>query len=157
MNTIDEINKEFPIGKTLKYILLLGLGLVLIGIPMGWFGQAAEVAKDEFGPKAALEKYEWFIDQAKNIEKMSQDVVLFEERASQVETKFSSYGKKTEWTLDVRMLYNEEIKQAQNDVLAVKSQRNGLVREYNAASSKFNWSAFQTEPDKPKEEFFELK
>jgi len=37
--------------------------------------------------------------------------------------------------------------------IAVASQRNNLVKEYNAASKKFNWAPFQTKSDKPPESY----
>lgn len=150
---------EGPWPITLKVVgFLTGLIVLLFGIGyvLGWFGSAAKVAKDEFGPQAALTKYEWFIDRQNAIEKMDQDVVLFENRRADVERKYRGYGDDmSKWPLDVRVSYNRESGQARDDLVAVVSQRNNLVKEYNAESEKFNWAPFKTKPDKPRERMSE--
>ncbi len=145
----------------------IGLWMVIVacivvisatGYIFDWFGEAGQVAQKEFGAKAALEKYEWFIDQANRIDKMDKDVVLFEGRKKGVDTQYESYGSdKASWSPDVRFQYNRSKQQANDDLLAIVSQRNSLVAEYNAASEKFNWKPFQTRPDKPKERYFEYR
>jgi len=53
------------------------------------------------------------------------------------------------------MQYNREVQMARDDLASIASQRNGLVKEYNAASEKFNWAPFETNPDKPEESYHE--
>ncbi|NTW13903.1 MAG: hypothetical protein HGA31_02635 [Candidatus Moranbacteria bacterium] len=130
----------------------------ITGYFLSWFGEAGQVAQKEFGAKAALQKYEWFVDQANRIEKMDRDITLFDGRVKGVESQYESYGSdRASWSPDVRIQYNQAKQQAKDDLVAIASQRNGLVAEYNAASEKFNWKAFQTRPDKPKERFFEYR
>jgi hypothetical protein len=137
-------------------LLVISIVTSVIGYALGWFGEAAEVAQEEFGPRAALEKYEWFINQANGIEKMDQDIALFESRVKSVEEQYAGYGSSmSEWPPHIQAQYNRERQQAREDLLAVASQRNNLVRDYNAQSEKFNWKPFQTKPDKPKERFHE--
>lgn len=132
-------------------LVLSGAGYIF-----GWFGETAQVAQEEFGPRAALQKYEWFIDQANRIEKMDRDISLYDARVKSVDEQYAGYGQdKTRWPLDIRTQYNSARQQARDDLVAVASQRNNLVREYNAASEKFNWKVFQTDPRKPKERFEE--
>lgn len=141
--------------------IFLGLLVVIViasgvGYALGWFGEAAQVAQEQYGPRASLQKYEWFVDQASRIEKMDKDVQLYEDRVARVDAQYVGYGQdKTKWPPDVRVQYNHARQQASDDLVAVVSQRNNLVREYNAASEKFNWSPFQTRPDKPHERYFE--
>jgi len=139
-------------------VFMLGLTAVIIlsaaGFFLGWFGEAVKVAKDEFGPEKALAKYEWFIDQANGIEKMDQDVILYEERVKNVASKYQGYGDNmANWAPHIQVQFNKEKQQADEDLLAIASQRNNLVKEYNAQSGKFNWAPFQTKPDKPVERF----
>lgn len=138
-------------------IVIIALAAIgLTGHIFGWFGEAAKTAQDEFGPKAALAKYSWFVDQANAIEKMDKDIPLFEGRAAAVKTQYQGYGPDmTKWPPHIQAQYNQAAQQARDDLVAVASQRNNLVRDYNAASDKFNWSLFQTRPDKPKERFHE--
>lgn len=137
------------------FLLVMAIAIVvgIAGYTLGWFGEGMQVAQEEFGPRAMLKKYEWFIDQANRIEKMDRDITLFKDRVVTTDKQYESYGDKQKWSLDVRVQYNRAIETTQTDLLAVASQRNGLVQEYNAASEKFNWSPFQTRPDKPKERF----
>jgi hypothetical protein len=140
-------------------LMLVGAVISLIGWGLGWFSEAGKVAKEEFGPQAALEKYQWFISQANAIDKMNTDIGNFEKRVTAVEKQYvGSYGTdKTKWTPDVRVLYNRENQLARDDLLAVVTQRNNLVKEYNAQSQKFNWAPFRTRSDMPSEQLQEYK
>lgn len=142
--------------KIIAWIIGIFFVTLILGMIFGWFGEAAEVAQDEFGPKAMLKKYEWFIDQASSIEKMDQDIQMFENRMSNVDSSYVAYGAdKSKWAPHVQVTYNRERQQARDDLTAVASQRNNLVREYNAQSEKFNWRSFETRLDKPREKFQE--
>lgn len=139
-------------GTYVKAVVIACLVLLVLGTAayaMGWIGDTGQVVKDEFGPKAALAKYEWFIDQSAAIAKMDQDIKNFETRRTDVDKKYAIYGAPTSWSEATKIQYNAEAKTASEDLLAVVSQRNNLVKEYNAASEKFNWTPFQTYPDKP--------
>jgi len=143
------------VGSLMVGIMVLFL---LVGYSLGWFGEAAKVAKEEFGPTAALQKYEWFIEQANRIEKMDKDVSMFELRLAKIEDQYEAYGSdKSKWPPDIRVQYNREYQQGREDLLAVASQRNNLVRDYNAASEKFNWKPFETKAGKPKERFHDYE
>ncbi|MDP1690147.1 MAG: hypothetical protein Q8L52_03030 [bacterium] len=152
----DNVGERAEKGPWSLWVMLV-IAFVVIsatGYALGWFGEAAQVARDEFGPKAALEKYSWFIDQANRIEKMDQDLKIFEGRAQKVQEQYQGYGKDmAKWPPHIQVQYNQAAQQVRDDLAALASQRNNLVREYNAASEKFNWSPFQTRPDKPKERF----
>lgn len=142
--------------KPILYFAGIFLFIALLAYGFGWLGEAGEVARDEFGPKAMLEKYEWFINQASAIEKMDQDIELFEKRVTGVDANYESYGEdKSKWAPHIQTTYNRERQQARDDLTAVVSQRNNLVRDYNAQSEKFNWAAFETELNKPRESFQE--
>jgi len=136
-------------------LLIAALGAVAYGL--GWIGSAAVVVKEEFGPEAALRKYEWFIDQSSAIKKADADIVLFEQRRANVETQFvATYGAdKTKWILSVQAQYNQQAGAARDDLLAVVSNRNGIVRDYNAQSEKFNWAPFMTRTDLPPQSYVE--
>jgi hypothetical protein len=149
------MNHDETVGmyKVIVICLLLVLGLGATGVVCSFCGEGATVAQTEFGPKAALQKYEWFKEQSSAISKMDQDIDLFKQRVTDVEKTFVAYGDKAKWPLDVRYQYNQSVQQGREDLLAVISQRNNLVKEYNAASSKFNWSLFQAREDAPAKEF----
>ena len=148
-----------PMAIFLKvFLVILAVSLIVgvTGYIIGWFGEAGKVVQEEFGAKAALGKYEWFINQANGIEKMDQDIKLFQGRIKGVDSQYLAYGKDmAKWPPHIQVQYNKERQQAREDLLAVASQRNNLVKEYNSASEKFNWKLFQTDPRKPKERFHE--
>ncbi len=129
-----------------------------IGYGLGWFGEAADVAREQFGPRASLQKYEWFKDQSSRIDKMDQDIALFEQRRAGVKTQFvSAYGEdRAKWPPTAQMQYASDRKQATDDLLAILSQRNNLVREYNAQSEKFNWKTYNTS-DRPRSRYDEYR
>jgi len=132
-------------------LMLLSVVLGAIGYGLGWFGEAADVAREEYGPRAALQKYEWFVDQSAAIQKMDQDIAIYRQRLDDVKAQYADgYGANmASWPPDVRMQYNHQASQARDDLTAVISQRNNLVREYNAASAKFNWKPFKSKTDLP--------
>lgn len=142
------------LGPFLLIILVLSVAVYIFG----WFGEAAQVAKEEFGPSAALEKYEWFIDQANFIEKMNKDIEIFQNRITKVNKEFSAYGEnKSKWPPHIQIQYNDRISNVRDDLAAIMSQRNNLVKDYNAESNKFNWKPFKTKPDLPKEHYEEYQ
>ncbi|TSC81674.1 MAG: hypothetical protein G01um101420_920 [Parcubacteria group bacterium Gr01-1014_20] len=139
--------------------VVVGLIVVLTvaGFALGLFGETAQVAQEQFGPRASLAKYEWFIERATMIEKADADVAMFEGRVRGVDEQYAAYGPdKAKWAPHIQAEYNSARQQARDDLVSVKSQRNNLAREYNAASEKFNWAPFQTNVDKPREKFQEL-
>ncbi|MBI5732519.1 hypothetical protein HY967_00980 [Candidatus Jorgensenbacteria bacterium] len=143
--------------KAVLVIIGIVVGITILGWVLGWFGNAADVAKKEYYPEAMLKKYEWFIDQSKAIQKMDQDIVNFRKRAEAVDQKYAAYGAQKTWAPDVRVQYNHEKTNATDDLIAMTSQRNGLVREYNAQSEKFTWAPFKTRDDLPPQTFSEYR
>lgn len=150
-------NEWWSLFKFGAAVLILVFLLSAVAYGLGWIGSAADVTKQEFGPQAALEKYEWFIDQANAIRKADTDVKLFEQRRSDVEKQYANtYGEdRSKWAPSTRALYSRAAETTRDDLVAVVSNRNNLVKEYNAQSEKFNWAPFQTRPDVPPRSFFE--
>lgn len=46
----------------------------------GWFGEAAKVAQEQFGPEALLSKYEWFKDASAGLDKKQADLGVYQAR-----------------------------------------------------------------------------
>lgn len=140
-------------------LLILFIGFPTLGWVLGWFGEAREVAREQFGSRAMLVKYEWFIDQENRIQKMDQDMVIFEQRVKSIDQRYDGmHGQnKANWPPIAQVQYNRERQTAYDDLVAITSQRNNLAREYNAQSEKFNWEPFKSRPDLPTEKFSEYK
>lgn len=157
-----QFNQEYKegtwaIGKIITWIVGLSIVLGSVGYVLGWFSDTAQVAKDEFGPKAAMQKYEWFIDQANRIQKMDQDIINLRSKKESVSTQFETdYGKKKDWDVITKATYQKEINLATEQLNTTIAQRNGLAADYNAASEKFNWRGFKTDARKPVETFTPL-
>ncbi|MFA5853516.1 MAG: hypothetical protein WC866_00360 [Patescibacteria group bacterium] len=151
----------WTLGKIITRVVLPITALcVVIGslaYGLGWVGEAADVAREQHGPRASLKKYEWFVDQATYIDKMDADVKLYRQRVADTTTQYElTHGKdRATWPPTAQMQYGEDYKQAKDDLLAIISQRNNLVREYNAQSEKFNWSGYDTTSG-PKPRYDEL-
>jgi len=135
-------------------VVIIVVGVV--GYGLGWFGEAADVAKKEFGPQAALDKYEWFKEQWQMIQKSDRDVEIFRQRLAAVDTQYAAYGEPAQFSPDIRMMYNKAKQQANDDLVAIISTRNALVRDYMAASSKFNWEPFKGHVDQPPQMISEI-
>ena len=113
----------------------LGSLLVLWGIAsvFGWFAEGAAVAREEFGPREALRKYEWFKDAAAQLDKKQADISIYE---AQVAGYATDYGEDRKlWPRDVRT----EAGQRQAELLGVRASYNTLAAEYNAQMAKFNY------------------
>ena len=138
----------------LAAIIFCVLALCVV-VPIGC--NAMKTVSKEFMPSEALRKYEWFIDQDASIAKMDAEIDLYDEKVKDIEDQYKGYGDDmSEWPVDVRVSYNFSVQSARTDKLSVTSMRNELVREYNAASSKFNWSLFESRADMPRRMIDEL-
>jgi len=136
-----------PMSIAVKVILAVFAFSVLIGglgYVAGWFGEAAKVVQDEFGPKAMLEKYEWFKDAAANLEKKQADVAVYEGRIKAMDETYKELPRQ-KWPREDREQYNVWV----SEVAGVKASYNQLAADYNAQMAKFNW-AFANVGELPK-------
>ncbi len=125
----------------MKYALLAIaaiVGLTIFSHTMGWFNQAANVAQEEFGPRAALEKYEWFKNQAAAIKTAE----LSRDQFKNSLTKLENDQLNTKDIVSMQLMEGR-IVQARNDLAAFEANLKNLKEEYNAASAKFNWQMFK--------------
>ncbi len=126
-----------PLSLTLKILagfLVLGLLIGGMGYLFGWFGEAAQVARDEFGPKAALAKYEWFKDAAASLDKKLADIKVYEGRLKAMNETYKGLPRQN-WPREDREQYNVW----SSEVAGVKAGYNTLAAEYNSQMAKFNW------------------
>jgi hypothetical protein len=116
-----------------------------VGYGLGWFGSAAEVAKEEFGPKAALAKYEWFKDASAQLDKKQADIKVYAARLGEISGGYPPGTTRASWAREDREQYNTW----SSEVAGVKASYNALAAEYNAQMAKFNWR-FANAGDLPK-------
>lgn len=121
-----------------KWMLALIVALTVLGIigrAVGWFGQAAQVASEEFSPRALLTKYEWFKDAAAQLDKLNSDIRVYDARRDGLLAAYKDVPR-GKWPRDER----EEMNLMVSEVAGVKAAYNGLAAQYNAQMAKFNYA-----------------
>ena len=133
----DDAAKRGPSAiffKVFGALLIFGLIISITGYTLGWFGEAAAVAREEFGPRGALGKYEWFKDAAAGLEKKQADIAVYEGRMTAMNETYKSL-ERHKWPREDREQFNVW----SSEVAGVKASYNSLAAEYNAQMVKFNW------------------
>lgn len=133
----EKAAEQGPLALAVKMVIgifLLGIVISVIGYPLGWFSSAAKVAKQEFGPEAAMQKYGWFKDAAAQLDKKRADIQVYEGRIKAMDETYKSTPR-TKWAREDREQYNIW----SSEVAGVKAGYNSLAAEYNANMAKFNW------------------
>lgn len=126
-----------PMRITVRVIIALFIVLVPLSAVfylLGWFGQAGQVAREEFGPRATLEKYEWFKNGAAQLDKKQADIGVYEGRMTAMNDTYKALTR-DKWPREDREQYNVW----SSEVAGVKASYNSLAAEYNAQMAKFNW------------------
>lgn len=114
--------------------LLFFVALPATCLVTSWFGEAAQVAREEFGPRELLKKYEWFKDCAAQLDAKQADIKVFFARIKALEECYEDERRK-DWAREDRQQHAVW----QSEVAGVKASYNGLAAEYNAQMAKFNW------------------
>lgn len=119
------------VGFTIFGVVIL---FSVIGWAVGWFSDAASVTKEEFGPRAALEKYEWFKDAAAKLDAKYANIMTHDALLIDLKLQYVDVARR-EWPRDDRERYS----QLSSEVSGMKMSFNHLAAEYNSAMAKFNW------------------
>lgn len=135
------------IGYTILALVALFV-LVLAGNALGLFGDSVQVAREEFGPRPALQKYEWFKDAANQIKAKQQDIQNYTSVLKTMDEDWKGVEKK-DWPREI----NQEYSQRKSELAGLITAYNSLIAEYTAASEKFNWSPFEDKVDSPPKNF----
>jgi len=120
--------------KLLGTIAAMAVVLMLVGIPLGWFSQATQVAMEQFGPRELLRKYEWFKDVAASLDAKRASLGVMTTRSRTMEEIYAGVPRK-EWPRDDR----EQFNLWESEVAGITLSYNNLAAEYNSQMSKFNW------------------
>lgn len=133
----ERASERGPGAIAIKIILLMfGLVILISSIVygLGLFSETAQVAQNEFGPRAALHKYAWFKDAAAKLEKKQADILVYEGRITAMNETYAHLARE-KWPREDREQYNIW----SSEVAGVKASYNALAADYNAQMSKFNW------------------
>ena len=96
--------------------------------------ESVNVAKEEFGPRELLRKYEWFKDASAEIDKKLADIKVYESRLQSMRDDYEDVKRK-----DWDWIDKDQFNLWTQEVAGVKASYNSLVAEYNAQMVKFNW------------------
>ncbi len=136
-NNMDPANSKGPIGFGMKWIFIVFALACFGGVlsySVGWFGEAGQVVREEFGPRALLKKYEWFKDASAQLDAKVANIDAAQARIKSLDDTYAGTPR-TQWARADLEQYNLW----QNEVSGLKANFNGLAAEYNAAMSKENY------------------
>lgn len=114
-------------------LIIVGIMFSGIGMVTGWFGEAATVARQEFGPKAMLTKYEWFKDTAAGLDRKQANITVYSTRLAVFDGMSRKDMDRTDKTQQAQWLA---------EVAGVKASYNMLASDWNSQISKFHWKPF---------------
>ena len=123
--------------KTFGIVCLVILALTVLGIVgngLQWFGGAQQVAHEEFGARAMLDKYTMFKDQSAALDAKLASIKVYEGRMKGMDETYKGTSR-LKWPREDREQYNVW----SSEVAGVKASYNTLASEYNANMAKFNW------------------
>lgn len=136
-NNYDPTNSKGPFTYFVRIILLVATLSAVVGVvgyTMGWFGEAAQVTQEQFGPRALLKKYEWFKDAAAQLDAKRANIEAMQVRVKTLEDQYAGQ-KRSSWSRTDAEQYNQWL----SEVAGLKANYNDLAAEYNAAMAKFNY------------------
>lgn len=136
--SVEDAVEKGPLQGGTKIILIVAVLIALmggIGMVFGWFGESAQVAKEQFGARAMLQKYEWFKDCSAQLDAKVSSIDVYQQRITDMMADYEGIPRK-DWPRTDR----EQLSQWRAEVAGVKASYNLLSAEYNAQMSKFNWS-----------------
>lgn len=114
-------------------LLILG-GFWLFGTTCSVANETANVAQQQFGPRAAVVKYEWFKDAAAALDKQRANLLVYEKRFTDFDAQYKGIAR-SQWPRDEREAYN----QMKAEYAGVSAAYNDLAAQYNSNMSKVNW------------------
>lgn len=129
------------IGFTVIVIVtVLSLGIWATGSFFGYFGEAVQVAREEFGPRAMLKKYEWFKNTSAALDQKLANIKVYSVNRAEMKKDYEGVPRPGWDRTD-----KEQFNLWGQEVAGVKASYNGLAAEWNAQMSKFNWEPFLSE------------
>ena len=84
------MGKAGYIFSAIAIITILSIG----GFVCGWFGEAAQVAQEEFGPRELLKKYEWFKDVAASLDAKKANIEVYAGRITALQEDYVDVPRK---------------------------------------------------------------
>ena len=150
-NSLESAAEKGPVSLGLKLILIIAILAAAIGgvgFVFGWFSEGARVVQEQFGPKAVLEKYEWFKNAAAQLDAFTATIEANKARITAIEGTYVDENNKaiprSKWARSDIEAYNQVL----TEIAGIKGAYNNLAGEYNAAMAKVNFR-FANQGDLP--------
>src|SRR5690348_10560135 len=121
--------------------ILVFSSTIAIGSCLNWCSESSEVAREELGPKALNQKYEWFKDTAEQIKSQKSSIQLLKSRNEQF---VFDMGPRNKWNRSDSDTYA----QFQTELTGAMANCNRLIGEYNAEMKKWHTKFINTNSDK---------
>jgi hypothetical protein len=140
MNKLEKYGQDLgdnPVKTTIKIGLWVLVVVTVLGVAasmLGVFGETAQVAREEFGPRAALQKYEWFKDAVSTLDEKKATLAAFEQREKEHLAAYEGVPR-VDWPRDAR----QQFSQWRTERSGIAAIYNSLAAEFNAAHAKINW------------------
>lgn len=113
----------------------LAISLGSCSVVNAWLTESGQVAREQYGPREALRKYEWFKDAAANLDSKRADIKVLEKSVDALEKNYTGVSRK-DWASDDR----SEQAQLTAELNGLRSSYNDLAAEYNAGMAKINFA-----------------
>lgn len=100
-----------------------------------WLTESGQVTREEFNPRVALRKYEWFKDAAAELDRKRADISVMQKSLKELENSYAGTSRK-DWAESDR----SEQAQLTAELNGLRSSYNDLAAQYNAAMAKINFA-----------------
>jgi len=129
--------------KIIASLFLLGILVGVVGYATSWFGEAAQVAKEEFGLREALKKYEWFKDASAELDKKQADIKVYSSKLTSLAEAYKDISRR-EWPrtdMEQMSIWQAEVAgvKAQIDAINSDSIDDYLAKVTKVLEGKYLW------------------
>lgn len=119
----------------LKTLCILSLvNLTSCTVVDSWLTESGQVAREEFNPRVALKKYEWFKDAAAELDRKRANISVMQKSLDELYKSYTG-TKRADWAQGDRA----EQAQLTAELNGLRSSYNSLAAQYNVAMAKINF------------------
>jgi hypothetical protein len=137
-DSYEQAAQRGPLSFLFKIILpivVIGVVLIWAGSTLNWCGETAQVAQQELGPSALLQKYMWLKEAHAQLEKKQADIKVYQATLQDLLAQ-NAGTPRAKWAREDRDTYNQH----SAELAGVKASYNDLAAQYNAKMAEVNWS-----------------
>ncbi len=127
-----------PVAFVLKIaipLVIIGVVFVWVGSTLNWCGETAQVAQQELGPNALLQKYMWLKEAHAQLDKKQADIKVYQGSLQSLADQYQGVPR-TKWAREDRDAYNQK----SAEIAGTIASYNDLAAQYNAKMAEVNWA-----------------